>query len=184
MWSVASLSPGTTMPRNLNLAAGTDLRPPPWENWDVVKRWPTNARDCDRVWDARSDRIDVPDNSIDEICAGYLLLHVSSNHHKPLVAEMFRVLKPGGRVVIDEANMEEAMRRWLVNPDDESANIICFGEQGSIHGAEFIEYDTHRSGLTPATLIRLLTGAGFSRLRRLQIHSAAVWYQMTYEAFK
>jgi hypothetical protein len=168
----------------LNLASGTDLRPPPWENWDIVKRWPTNSRDADRVWDARSDRIDEPDNSVSEICAGYLLLHVSREHHVPLVREMFRVLEPGGRLVVDEVDMAKAMRRWLVNPYDQSANDICFGEQGNVHGEEFAQYDKHCSGLTDGMLIKLLTDAGFSRVNRISLHAPSVWYSMVYEAFK
>lgn len=163
----------------LNLASGTDLRPPPWENWDIVKRWPTNARDCDRVWDARTNRIDVPDASVDEIYAGYLLLHVNRTHHEPLMREMFRVLKPGAKITIDEVNMRAAMQRWLDNPYDVSANDMCFGECGSVHGQQFEDFDTHRSGHTLATLMRLMQDAGFQRIERVTLHAPAVWYALT-----
>ncbi len=167
----------------LNLASGTDARPPPWQNWDVIA-WP-NTKPPDRIWDARSDRIDLPDCSVDEICAGYLLLHVSRVHHEPLMSEMFRVLKPGGRVVIDEVNMRAAMQRWLDNPRDVSANEILWGEAGAHHGAQFEEYDTHRSGHTLATLMALMQGVGFARVSRIQIHNQSiVWYALSMEAFK
>ena len=163
----------------LNLASGTDLRPPPWQNWDIVKRWPTNARDADRVWDARTDRIDLPDASVDEICAGYLLTHVSYRHHAPLVAEMHRVLKPGGKLVVDEVDMATACRRWLANPRDLDAIHILHGEVGTTHGEQFEEYDAHRSALTFGTLNELLTKAGFRGVTRVQRHASVVWYALT-----
>ena len=36
------------------------------------------------------------------------------------------------------------------------ANTIVWGENGSIHGAQFEEFDTHRSGHTLATLMQLM----------------------------
>jgi ubiquinone/menaquinone biosynthesis C-methylase UbiE len=168
----------------INAASGTDLRPPPWVNLDIVKRWPSNSRDCDVLWDARTGVLPFPDNSADEIYAGYLLLHVSRVHHEPLMREMFRCLEPGGKITIDEVNMRAAMQRWLDNPRDESANEICWGEQGGHHGAEFIEYDTHRSGHTLATLMALMQNAGFQRVSRIQIHAPEVWYALTMTAVK
>lgn len=168
----------------LNLASGTDLRDPPWQNWDVVKHWPSNARDCDRIWDARTDRIDLPGASVDEIFAGYLLTHVSYRHHAPLVAEMFRVLKPGSLITIDEVDMRQAVARWSANPFDQDARNICWGEVGTVHGAEFEEFDAHRSGLTWAVLCRLLTDAGFRGVERFTRHAPEVWYAMTCRATK
>lgn len=167
-----------------NLASGTDLRPSPWVNFDVVQRWPTNARDCDVVWDARTDKIPLDDASVDEIYAGYLLLHVSRPHHEPLMREMYRVLQPGGVITIDEVNMRAAMQRWLDNPRDESATTILWGEHGSIHGAQFEEFDTHRSGHTMATLVALMQSVGFRSVERMQIHASAVWYAMTLRGVK
>lgn len=168
--------------RKLNLASGTDLRDPPWENWDVTT-WP-GTRGPDVRWDARSDRIDCPDASIDEIVAGYLLLHVAYQHHEPLVAEMARVLKPGGRLEIGEVDMPLAMRRWLMNPMDQSAREILWGEQGSLHGSKFEEFDTHRAGHSEATLRDMLMRAGFRQIQRVKIHAATVWYELTLRAVK
>lgn len=164
--------------RKLNLASGTDLRDPPWENWDVT-RWP-GTRGPDKIWDARSDRIDCPDASVDEIVAGYLLLHVAYPHHVPLVAEMFRVLKPGGRLEIGEVDMPVAMRRWMMNPHDQSARDMLWGEQSG----ELAEFDTHRAGHSEASLREMLIKAGFVRLKRFKQHAATVWYELSVEAFK
>ena len=169
----------------INLASGTDLRPAPtWQNWDIVRRWPSNPRDCDRVWDARSNKIDVPDRSVDEICAGYLFLHVPYPHHEPLAREMFRVLRPGGRLEVGDVDMPVAMRRWLADPYDPSARDIVWGEQGSIHGAAFAEYDKHCAGHSEATMRKLLGDAGFVRIERFKQHAEAVWYEMSIQAVR
>lgn len=169
----------------LNLASGSDARVGNgWRNLDIVSKWPNSPRPADEIWDARSDKIPYPDASVDEICAGYLLTHVSYRHHVPLVAEMFRVMKPGARLVVDEVDMSKAAQRWLSNPRDQDARNILYGEVGSVHGAEFEEFDAHRSGLTPSLLIELLTKAGFQRVNRIQLHAPVVWYQLTLEAFR
>lgn len=170
----------------LNLASGSDNRVGNgWRNLDIVEKWPNCERSADEIWDARSDKIPYPDCSVDEIYAGYLLLHVSRPHHVPLMAECFRVLQPGGKITIDEVNMKLAMQRWIENPRDESANTIVWGENGSIHGAQFEEYDTHRSGHTLATLMQLMQDAGFTRVSRVQIHDpVAVWYSLSLTGIK
>ena len=67
----------------LNLASGTDLKPSPWVNLDIVPRWPNTDRGCDVVWDARKDKIPFADNSVDEVYASYLLLHLAPRFHAP-----------------------------------------------------------------------------------------------------
>ncbi len=173
-------------PRRLNLASGTDLRPAEdgWVNMDICKRWLANSRDCDRVWDARSNKIPDWDGTVDEIVAGYLLLHVPYEHHEPLVAEMFRVLKPGGRLELGEVDMPLAMQRWMANPYDQSARDMVWGEQGSVHGAEFEKYAKHCAGHSAATLRALLGKHGFVRVRRFKQHSEDVWYELSMEAWK
>lgn len=165
----------------LNLASGTDLRPAiaGWVNLDIVPQWPSAAQGCDLVWDARTDVIPFPDGFATEIVAGYLFLHVPYRHHEPLAREMFRVLAPGGRIEIGEVDMPSAMLRWMANPYDPSARDIVWGEMGSVHGAEFVEFDKHCAGHSELTLRALLGAAGFRELQRIKIHAPAVWYEMT-----
>ncbi len=170
-------------PLRINLASGSDSRPD-WVNLDIVKQWPNSPRPCDILWDARTDKIPYGDATVDEICAGYLLTHVSYRHHAPLVAEMFRVLKPDGKLVVDEVDMATACRRWLANPRDLDAIHILHGEVGTTHGSELEEYDAHRSALTFSTLNELLTKAGFREVERFQLHQSTVWYALSVRCVK
>lgn len=174
---------GCDNPIRLNLASGSDARLDHW-NMDIVQKWPNSPLPCDQIWDARKNVIPFPDASVDAIVAGYLLLHVPYCHHEPLVAEMFRTLKPGGKLEVGEVDMNEAMTRWMFNPYDESARTIIWGEMGSIHGQQFADYDKHCSGHTERTLIKLLEDAGFVGVDPFKQHSAAVWYEVSVRAVK
>lgn len=167
----------------LNLASGTDIRDG-FENLDIVPKWPSAQRGCDRVWDARSNVIPYESGSVTEIVAGYLFLHVPYQHHQPLAAEMFRVMRLGGRLEIGEVDMPLAMQRWLADPYDPGARDMIWGEQGSIHGADFADYDKHCAGHSEATLRKLLTDAGFVFSRRYKQHAPEVWYEMSLEFVK
>ncbi len=167
----------------INLACGSDVRPQ-WLNFDIVRQWPNSPLPCDVLWDARSNVIPLDSGSVDEIVAGYLLLHVPYRHHDPLVSEMFRVLKPGGRLEVGEVDMPLAMQRWIANPYDQSARDMVFGEQGDTHGADLADYDKHCAGHSAATLCALLKKHGFYATERVKIHAPEVWYEMTIRAWK
>jgi SAM-dependent methyltransferase len=168
----------------LNLASGTDLRPPPWVNLDVVPRWPGTDRGCDVLWDARTDRIPFPDNSAEEIYAGYLLLHLGPRHHEPVLAEIRRVLRPGASCVFGEVDMAVVMRRWLARPDDIAVSELIWGEQGSAHGDDLSTFDKHCWGFSESKLRGALERAGFVGIHRIQIHVDAVYYELTLRCTK
>lgn len=163
----------------LNLASGTDLRNPPWVNLDIVAQWPCASRGCDVIWDARRDPIPFPDGSVDEVYAGYLFLHLAPCYHERNMREIYRVLQPGGVLVLGEVDMDIVMRRWLDNPEDKSANELIFGEQGVIHGVDLSDYDKHCAGFTESSLRNFATRFGFSDLERIRVHNEAVWYELT-----
>jgi SAM-dependent methyltransferase len=167
----------------LNLASGTDLRDG-WHNLDVVARWPNTTRGCDVIWDARKDPLPYPDGSVDEVYAGYLWLHLAPHHHARVLADVRRVLRVGGRLVVGEVEMDEVMRRWLVDPTDARLAELIWGEQGDVHGSDLAEFDKHCHGFTEATLRAFLSRGGFNRAVRISVHGAAVWYELTLETFK
>lgn len=163
----------------LNLASGTDIRPHPWVNLDIVHKWPMATRGCDVIWDARRDRIPYPDNSVDEVYAGYLFLHLAPIHHQRVLRDIRRVLEPGGLLVVGEVEMDAVLRRWLEKPWDARCAELIWGEQGDVHGADFAEFDKHCHGYTESTLRALLALCGFQRAERIRVHADAVWYELT-----
>lgn len=171
-------------PLKLNLAAGTDLKPPPWRNLDVVPLWPTMKRGCDVIWDARHDVIPFPDASAQEVVAGYLLLHLAPKYHESVLKEIRRVLCPGGKLQVGEVDMDVVMRRWLDNPEDVGLSELIWGEQGHRTAAGFEvfeQWDKHCWGFTEPKLRATLERAGFKNIQRVKIHAAEVFYELTLE---
>jgi ubiquinone/menaquinone biosynthesis C-methylase UbiE len=170
-------------PLRVNLASGTDIRSG-WVNVDICQ-WP-GYPPPDVYWDARTDRLPFPDGTVDEVVAGYLLLHVAPRHHDRLLNDIYRIMKPGGRLEIGEVDMRLALERWLTDPDDPSANDMIWGEQGNQreNWAHLEEYDKHRCGYDEAKLRRKLEQHGFGGFRRYKQHSEAVWYEMSVEVHK
>lgn len=168
----------------LNLASGTDLRPAPWVNLDIVPKWPIAPRGCDVVWDARKDRIPYDDNTIDEVYAGYLFLHLAQHHHDRVLADIRRVLKVGALLVVGEVEMDEVVRRWIADPSDKRLAELIWGEQGDVHGANLAEFDKHCHGFTEESLRDFLWRGGFRAIDRGSIHGPDVWYELTLCATK
>jgi ubiquinone/menaquinone biosynthesis C-methylase UbiE len=167
----------------LNLASGTDLKPLPWINLDVVARWPGTSRGCDVIWDARKDKIPYDNESVDEIYASYLLLHLAPRFHKPVLAEIHRVLMPGGVLVVGEVDMRKVMTKWLEAPSDPGLADLIWGEQAvrpewPIELAdELVEFDKHCQGFTEESLKKTLTDSGFTNFTPLRLH--VVFYELT-----
>lgn len=168
----------------LNLASGTDLRPPPWVNLDIVARWPGTSRGCDVIWDARKDSIPYSDNSIDSIYAGYLFLHLAPQHHDRVLGEIYRVLRRGACLMVGEVEMDEVMRRWVANPSDKRLAELVWGEQGDVHGSDLAEFDKHCQGYTEKTLREFLARGRFVNIQRTSCQHPDVWYELTLTAIK
>jgi|ERR1700722_4335444 len=166
------------MTYKLNLASGTDIRDG-WVNLDVVKKWPCARRGCDIIWDAGKNYIPFPDNSANEIYAGYLLLHLAPCYHKQILAEIYRVLSDDGIVMFGEVDMRIVMTRYMEDPSIKNFSELIWGEQGSFHGNDFTEFDKHCQGFTEESLIHLLKTNGFTDFNRINIHSSDVYYELT-----
>lgn len=166
------------MALRLNLACGTDVRDD-WVNLDCVPKWPNMDKGCDILWDARTDKIPFQDNTVDQIYAGYLLLHLAPQYHGRVLAEIRRVLKPTGQFQIGEVDMAIVLARYTKNPHDVSAAQLIWGEQGSAHGTSLAEFDKHCHGFTELSLRDVLAVHGFTDIQRVQIHHSNVYYELT-----
>jgi ubiquinone/menaquinone biosynthesis C-methylase UbiE len=160
----------------LNLASGADLDPN-WLNLDAVARWPNTQTGCDIIWDARKNKIPFADNTVDAIKTGELFLHIPKIYHELVLADIFRVLKPGAQFLVNDINMEWTMQEWLKNPSDKGLAKLIWG----CHHDDWTDYDRHCNGFTPESLKQMLEDAGFIDLQRVTIHNPEVTlYELTY----
>jgi SAM-dependent methyltransferase len=170
----------TWSPIYLNLASGANLKPG-WFNLDAVARWPNTDSGCDIIWDARKHKIPFADNTVDCVETGELFLHIPKIYHKLVLADIFRVLKPGSLFTVNDINMEWVMTEWLKNPSDIGLTKLIWGCQHD----DWTDFDRHCNGFTPASLAEMLKTAGFINLERTNIHNPSVTlYELTYKCQK
>lgn len=93
--------------------------------------------------------LDLDDASADVVCCTQVLLYVSD--HEKAIAEMFRVLKPGGRVVVMETDWRSAV---LHSNDEELTEQIIAAWDKAVPSARL-----------PARLASLLRTAGFDEVQ-------------------
>lgn len=97
----------------------------------------------------------------DVVVSRFVIEHLSWRKVRQFVAEIFRILKPGGRAHVITADTE-AQWRWIKdNPEGwdgkdffDSASCILFGDQD-------YEDNTHKNFMSPEICTALFTAAGF-----------------------
>ena len=120
-----------------------------------------------------TDMSPVPSASVDAVWSHHNIEHIFA-HEVPLaLAEFFRVLKPGGGLLLATPDLgglgkalaagrlEEALYRADVG--DITALDIIYGLRRDIERGR--EYMAHRTGFTARTLTRKLIQAGFGRVQ-------------------
>jgi len=134
----------------LNLGCGHDYRKG-FLNVDVR----ANAR-ADRVEDIRALPWLMSD-SVEEILGRDILEHVGWREAGDVLAEWFRVLKPGGLLHLQLPDVRYLAHRYLETRDTAEFVMWMYGGQ---HYAE----NSHRSGFDQDSLRAALRTAGFSVL--------------------
>lgn len=137
------------LPLKLDIGAGTQPR---GEEYTTVDKY------CPA--DVTADMWELPfkDGEVEEIWSSHALEHVQSNKIAVTLREWCRVLKPGGRLIVQVPNFDYVAKYWLTGPDRAWAEMMVFGQQ--IHEGEF-----HKSAFTPAILQADLQAAGFEIVR-------------------
>jgi len=79
--------------------------------------------------DIRSDvrKLDMPDESADEIMAIHLFEHLYRWDAEPTLREWFRVLKPGGRLVLELPDLHKCCANILAGAEDRYGLFGLFG---------------------------------------------------------
>ncbi len=88
------------------------LKDHPIHNLDDVRAWEI---ECDRL---KKDETLVPDNTIDVVVSNCVLNLVKSEDKKQLFAEIFRVLKKGGRAVISDIVCDQDLPQEIIDDPD------------------------------------------------------------------
>lgn len=124
-----------------------------WWNCDV-QRSPKATRDPEALCDARA--IPLPDGCADAVMALHLLEHFYRWEVPEVLAEWRRLLKSGGRLILELPNLEAACRNLLAGMNDQMCMWPLYGDPSHQD-----PYMCHRWGYTPGTLRALLEGHGF-----------------------
>ena len=109
------------------------------------------------------------DNYAEEILAVHVVEHFWRWEVVNILKEWFRVLKPGGKLILECPNLESACKEFLKDPDkfaspgkDGQRTMWVFYGDPSWRDPLMI----HRWGYTPRSLARVMHEAGFINLKQ------------------
>lgn len=104
------------------------------------------------------ERFPLDDLSFDGVFAHFVLEHISWKKVPQFLQEVYRILKPNGKVCIVVPNLREQMLS-IAYKETWTWDDICmlFGEQD-------YSDNSHKSGFSPEFLIKILRDAGFNRI--------------------
>jgi SAM-dependent methyltransferase len=173
----------------LRICAGSGQRPhgQGWINLDIQERWRQAALDkggeflrCDM------NRLPFPEESASLVIAHQVCEHAGCNESAPFVSEAYRVLKPGGSLLVFVPDMFELARGYLDGKI--STQIYMTNVYGAYMGDEA---DRHRWGFDRGSLYDFLrSSAPWSRISGFNwrdipgTNLANAWWVLDAEAVK
>lgn len=161
----AALGDNTARPLRLNLGCGDKILPG-YVNVDVVESRAGMKPDviCDL-----HDLAPFADSSADEILSVHVVEHFWRWEIRDVLREWIRVLKPGGRMVVECPNIKSACETFLQNPeqfsrDDQHGQRTMWVFYGDPKWKDPLMI--HRWGYTPESLRSLLAEVGLAGIRQ------------------
>lgn len=130
--------------------------------WQILNIQPGNG--VDYVGDIQ-DLSQFAAKSCDEIYASHVLEHVSIARVLPTLQGFYRILKPGGRVMISVPDLEK-LCKMFIHP--EMQKPARFHVMTMMFGGQVDTADFHQVGLSFEFLRDFLAEAGFSRIERVE----------------
>jgi SAM-dependent methyltransferase len=148
---------------NLNLACGGDYQP----DYINVDLYPTDPSKIDAQFDVK----DIPyeDNTIDTIRAMHIIEHFSFKESQKVLQEWCRVLKPGGKLIIETPDFLTTCKRFVES--DEGFRVTLYGH---IFSTPDIPGMIHKFLFTETQLRCQLNWAGFKNITRVKPTSSYV----------
>ena len=147
--------------KKLNLGCG-NKRISGYVNVDVIQN-----ENVDEVFDMKE--IPYKDNSIAAISSEHSLEHLSFEDAEKALREFFRVLKPGGELLLYIPDLELCCQKYLQADNSRSVNYMpeknwyaacIYGIQKDANGS-VAEYQYHLSGYSKTEIKNLLESIGF-----------------------
>jgi predicted SAM-dependent methyltransferase len=131
-----------------------------WTNLDIKPH-----RGVDIVADA-SERIPLDTNSVDEIHCIHVLEHVTRDKYKPMLREMYRVLKPGGVLYVETPDFRGTIANLQHAFEQSDVDAIHIWTT-SVYGKNEREGMAHHWGFYEGLLRREFRFQGFKDVDRL-----------------
>ena len=152
-------------PIKLNLGCGDKLLPG-YINIDVAVT--RRGKSPDLITDIRNLAC-IPNDFADEVLSVHVIEHFYQWEVEPILREWARVLKPGGKIIVECPNLENAAREFLKNADsaamggsDGQRSMWVFYGDPSWRDPLMV----HRWGYTPISLAVALNAVGLVNIRR------------------
>ncbi len=128
----------------LNIGSGQRPFPKPWTNIDIQDKWSP-----DIVADGATIALD--DGSADIIVLHHTLEHYGCGEADLLVRNCYRMLAPGGSLLVFVPDMRALVDMWIKGKID--AQLFMTNVYGAYHGHEA---DRHKWGYDRALLLQFL----------------------------
>ena len=125
--------------------------------------------------------IPLDDECAEEIVNYHFIEHVYAWEAPAVVAEFYRLLNTGGKLIMECPNIIKACENLLAGSRDQMAMWPLYGDE-----TRKDPYMCHKWGYTPETIAALLRGAGFRKIKVLppQTHGRRANRDMRIECIK
>jgi hypothetical protein len=123
----------------------------------------------------------LPDECADELMAAHVIEHFFGWETQYVLAEWKRMLKPGGKLILELPNIEAAARNLLSGMGSQMWEFPFYGDHSHKD-----PYMCHKQGFTPASISMAVKESGFCKVQIMppQTHGPRPNRDMRVEAIK
>ena len=111
----------------------------------------------DVVWNIEQLPFPFPDNYFDEIIAKDIIEHLPYSKVRPVLKELHRILKPGGKIYIQVPDLEAIFYKIILGIYRDDFEAISYW----VYGGQDYDYNFHKAGFTIIALRKILQLQGF-----------------------